>query len=164
MPTLPHMHFIKAVAAVALATAIVGVHRTAAQVVESAAAADSDLELLERGDSGAYRTFLVKITARDGNFVLATNKDGVTAQLEISASEGRALWREVITNGVETLGDATVDNAAPDQSHFTVKYRVGQARGGFSAYGVDSLKDERYRKIVVAILDLAERHMPARVR
>ena len=81
-----------------------------------------------------------------------------------AASEGRALWREVINNSLETLGDATVDSAAPDQSHFTVKYRVGQATGGFSAYGVDSLRDERYRKIVVAILDLAEKHVPAPVR
>ncbi len=164
MPTLPHMHFMRAVAVVALAIAIVGSRHTVAQVVESAAAADSDLELLERGDSGAYRTFVVRVTARGGDFVLATSKDGVTGELQIDASEGRALWREVIDNSLETLGDATVDGAVPDQSHFTVKYRVGQATGGFSAYGVDSLRDERYRKIVVAILDLAEKHVPAPVR
>jgi hypothetical protein len=160
MPTLPHTGVIRAVAVVVLGVAIVGSRPAVAQVVESVAAADSDLELFERGDSGAYRTYSIKVKARDGNFVLATNKDGAAAEVQIDASEGRALWRALLNTGLETLGDAATDNALPDQSHFTVKYRVGQATGGFSAYGVDSLSDERYRKIVVAILDLAEKHVP----
>jgi hypothetical protein len=159
MPTLPHRCFIPAVAVVVLGVAIVGSRPALAQVVESVAAADSDLELLERSD-GAYRMLVVKIKARDGNFVLATNKDGAAAEKPIDASEGRALWRALLATNLETLGDATPEKAVPDQSHFTVKYRVGQATGGFSAYGVDSLSDERYRKIVVAILDLAEKHAP----
>jgi hypothetical protein len=164
MPTLPHTRVIRAVAVVALGVAVVGSRPAVAQVVESVAAADSDLELLERGDSGAYQRFSIKVTARDGNFVLATNKDGAAAEVRIDATEGRALWRALLETSLETLGDATAEQAVPDQSHFTVKYRVGQATGGFSAYGVDSLSDGRYRKIVVAILDLAEKHVPERVR
>ena len=164
MPTLPHTRFIRAVALVVLGVAVVGSRPAVAQVVESVAAADSDLQLLERGDSGAYRTYSIKVTARDGNFVLATNKDGAAAEVQIDASEGRALWRALLETSLETLGDATVEKAVPDQSHFAVTYRVGQATGGFSAYGVDSLSDGRYRNIVVAILELAEKHVPERLR
>ena len=158
MPTLPHARFTRAVAVVVLGVAIVGSRPAVAQVAEGVAVVDSDLELLERGDSGAYRTYSIRVKARDGNFVLATNKDGVAAEVQIDASEGLALWRALINNSLEMLADATAEKAFPDQSHFTVKYRVGQATGGFSAYGVDSLSDERYRKIVVTILDLAEKH------
>jgi hypothetical protein len=46
----------------------------------------------------------------------------------------------------------------PDSSEFTIKYRVQQRSGAFSAIGVDAQPDPRYRALVRAILALASRH------
>ena len=87
------------------------------------------------------------------------DKDGVKAEFGITPDDCLALWREVLKNNLETLVNASAQDASPDQSQFTVKYRVWQTAGGFSADGVDSLPDDRYRKIVRAILTVADRYL-----
>jgi hypothetical protein len=161
MPQLPSVRFIQGVAVaslVLLGVGTIGSRTVIAQIDNGAIAADSDLELLERADSGAYQSYWIKFSTRDNNSVLATRKDGVAAEFRIDAAQCLALWRDLLALRLETLGDATPSKAFPDQSHFTVKYRVGQTAGGFSAYGVDALPDDRYRKIVGAILDLADKY------
>jgi hypothetical protein len=161
MPPLPRFHSIQAVAVaslVFLGVGSIGSRTVVAQVDDAAVAADSDLELLERAESGAYQTYSIKFSTRANNSVLTTRKDGVAAEVRIDSTECLALWRALVKLSLETLDDAKPEQAFPDQSHFTVKYRVGQTTGGFAAYGVDSLADERYRKVVGAILDVADKY------
>ena len=161
MPPLPRFRFIQAVAAaslILLGVGSIGSRTIVAQVDDAAIAADSDLELLERADSGAYQTYWIKFSTRSHNSVLTTRKDGVAAEVKIDSAECLALWRDLLKLSLETLGDAKPEKAFPDQSHFTLKYRVGQTTGGFAAYGVDTLADERYRKVVGAILDVADKY------
>jgi hypothetical protein len=161
MPPLRRTHFVRAILVasfVFLSRAPMGSRALAAQLGESTVAADSDLELLERAESGAYQTYWVKLSLRNSIPALQTRKDDVAAQYSADLSECLTLWRGLLAMKLDTLGDATAQPAFPDQSHFTLKYRVGQTAGGFSVYGVDSLADDRYRKVVGAILDLADKY------
>ena len=105
MPTLPHSHLIRAMAMgalVLLAVATVGSGAVAAQVLESDVAGDSEIELLEEAESGAYQRYRIKISTREGRSVLATDKDGVKAEFEVTSEESLALWRE-LGEGVDQL-------------------------------------------------------------
>lgn len=167
MPTLPHSHLIRAMvmgALVLLAVATVGSGAVAAQVLESDVAGDSEIELLEEAESGAYQRYRIKISTREGRSVLATDKDGVKAEFEVTSEESLALWRDVLKNGLETMLNVAQETALPDQSQFTIRYRAGQTIGGFSAVGVDTLRDDRYRKIVRAILALGDKYSRTRRR
>jgi len=172
MPTLPQSHLIRAHliramamgALVLLGVATLGSGAVAAQVLESDVAGDSEIELLEQAESGAYQQYRIKVSARESRSVLATDKDGVKMEFEVSAQESLALWRDVLKNGLETIVNASPETVLPDQSQFTIKYRVGQTAGGFSAVGVDTLPDDRYRKIVRAILALGDKYSRARGR
>ena len=119
---------------------------------------ESTLQLLERAESGEYQRYLITITTIDGSTVLTTNKDGIGATREIAAAAGIALWREVLAHGLESLGDAAPPAPLPDESRFTVTYRAGSAAGKFTASGVDSLADVRYRAIVRAVLAFAGKY------
>ena len=134
--------------------------RLAAQALESDIAQDSELTLLERSDSGAYQRFLIRLTMSGGAACLTTDKDGVTSAVEISEEEALTLWRELAAEGFETIANPPPGKMLPDQSHFTVRFRVKEKTGGFSAYGVDSLSDKRYRQIVRAILKTADKPRP----
>ncbi|PYR47902.1 MAG: hypothetical protein DMF89_17550 [Acidobacteria bacterium] len=162
MPTLSHSCLIRAMAMgaiVLLGLATLGSDPLAAQVLESDITGDSEIELLEQAESGAYQRYWIKVSTREGRSVLAIDKDGVKAEFGITPDDCLALWREVLKNNLETLVNASAQDASPDQSQFTVKYRVWQTAGGFSADGVDSLPDDRYRKIVRAILTVADRYL-----
>jgi hypothetical protein len=135
-----------------------GAAPVAAQIADADVAADSELQLLERADSGEYQRYSITIATRGGSTVLTTNKDGVGATRAVGGTAGIALWRELLGNGLESLGNAAPSAQMPDQSRFTVKYRAGSAFGEFTAYGVDSLDDGRYRAIVRAVLAFADRH------
>jgi hypothetical protein len=127
-----------------------------AAVLESDVAADSELELLERAESGAYQRYSIKLTTVEGVSTLSADKDGSKTQVQVPLDDTLALWRDLLKEDLETLADASPEQAVPDQSRFTMKFRVKDTRGGFSAYGVDSLTDGRYRKVVRAILKLAD--------
>ena len=167
MSALPHSHLVRALAMCALVllgVATLGSGAVAAQVLESDVATDSEIELLEQAQSGAYEHYRIRISTRDGRSVLATDKDGVTAEFEVSVEETLALWRDVLKNGLEALVNASPETGVPDQSQFTIKYRVWQTTGGFSVVGVDTLSDDRYRKIVRAILALGDKYSRTRGR
>ena len=131
-----------------------------AQAPEGDISEDSELTLLERSDSGAYQRFSIRLTMSQGAARLTTDKDGVTSAVEISEEEALALWRELAAEGFETMANPPPGKMLPDQSHFTVRFRVKEKTGGFSAYGVDSLSDKRYRQIVRAILKVADKQRP----
>ena len=129
-----------------------------AQIRDVDVTANSELQLLERADAGEYQRYSITITTIDGSTVLTTNKDGVRTTRAIAGGPGIALWRELLGHGLESLGDAAPSAQLPDQSRFTVTYRAGSASGEFTASGVDSLADVRYRAIVRAVLAFAGKH------
>ena len=167
MPTQQYSLLVRAMvigALLLLSVATLGSGLVAAQVLESDVAYDSEIKLLEKAESGAYQHYVIKISTHEGRSVLATDKDGVKAKFEVSSKQCLALWRDVLKNDLETMVNASPETAFPDQSEFTVKYRVGQKAGGFSAIGVDTLPDDRYRKIVRAILALGDKYSKPRGR
>lgn len=129
-----------------------------AQIRDADVTTDSELQLLERADAGEYQRYSITITTIDGSTVLTTNKDGIGATRAIGGGAGIALWRELLGHGLESLGDAAPSAQLPDQSRFTVTYRAGPASGEFTASGVDSLDDVRYRAIVRAVLAFAGKY------
>lgn len=128
-----------------------------AQALESDITLDSELTMVERNDSGAYQRFAIRLTMSQGAARLTTDKDGLETAVEVPEEEALALWRELLAEGLETMGPPPPGKMIPDQSHFTVRFRVKEKTGGFAAYGVDSLSDKRYRQIVRAILKIAEK-------
>lgn len=129
-----------------------------AQVHENDILSDSEIELVEQAGYGAYQQYRIIVTTRDGRTLLTTDQDGVKAEFEVSSNECLALWRTALTNGLETLVAASPTVALPDQSSFTIRYRVWQTARQFSVDGVDTLADDRYRTIVRAILALADKY------
>jgi hypothetical protein len=126
-----------------------------AAVSETEISSDSVLDLLERTDGGEYARYSIRLTIRDGACTLSTDKDGVQTTAPAPLEDCLGAWRVVLQAGLETLTDASPAKAPPDQSRFKVGFRVLETSGGFSAYGVDSLEDGRYKRIVRAILDFA---------
>jgi len=136
--------------------ASVGVRLAGAAVSEDDIIADSRLELLQRAEAGSYQSYSITIVTREGTTTLSTNKDGAKAVQTVPLEEALALWRIVIDAGLETLTDASPESPMPDQSEFTVRYRVKDTNGGFTASGVESLPDGRYRKLIEGILNFAD--------
>jgi hypothetical protein len=160
MPTLPfariHAGVIGAFAATGLA--VLCTTTVVAQVADADILADSELALVEEAGSGAYQHFTVTLRTHEGQAVLTTNKDGTVARFTISAEDSVALWRAALESGLEALSTTPAADAVPDASEFTVKYRVQGRAGAFTATGVDTLPDGRYRAVVRAILALATRY------
>lgn len=125
--------------------------------------ADSELELLERADAGAYQRYGITVAISDETCTLATDKDGSKASGQVPLEECLTAWREILVIGLEGLTDPSPEGAPPDQSHFKVAFRVRETKGGFEAYGVDSLPDTRYRDVVRVILAFANARV-ARLR
>jgi hypothetical protein len=148
-----------AAAAVVLAGAALGATQPAATDI----AADSSVELTERADSGSYQRYTIVIRSRDGAATLVADKDGTRIESEIPAGEYLALWAQLIDADLRTLTTPQGGRALPDSSRFVVRHHVGPDSGEFSVYGVDSLEDTRYRRIVRAILALGDRYL-ARAR
>jgi hypothetical protein len=144
---------------VLLSVATLGSGLVAAQVRESDVASDSEFELLEQAESGAYQNYSIKFTSRNGRAVLMTDRDGVKGQFEVTSTEYLTLWQDALKNGLETLVDASEKDPVPDQSHFAIRYRVWQTTRQFSVSGVDTLSDGRYRAVVRALLALADKYV-----
>lgn len=145
--------------AIALAVASVVAAPSAAQPTSLDIAANSSIALTERADSGAYQRFTITLTSRDGVVSLVADKDGMRVEREIPADEYLALWTDLLQADLRTLTSPSGARAVPDQSRFVVRHHVGLDAGEFTAYGVDSLDDPRYRRIVRAILALGNRHL-----
>jgi hypothetical protein len=161
MPTLPHARVVQTaiVGALALMGALAfGSSPAVAQIAEADVLQDSELVLQEEAGSGAYQRYAIAIATTDGKTVMTTNRDGVAAQFTVTPSDVVTLWRTALENGLETLPAAPAADGVPDSSAFVLTYRAQQTTGGFSAVGVDTLEDMRYRTIVRAILALASRY------
>jgi len=149
------------VGAAVLCLTALGPRPAAAAIPEADIAADSKLEMVEHAVSGSYESYSISIVTRDGVTTLTANKDGAQTALEVPVEETLALWRTLLDAGLEGLGDAAPETPAPDGSEFKVGFGAGSARGGFTASGVDSLPDARYRDIVRAILKFADGRVAA---
>lgn len=134
----------------------IGPRLAAAGIAETDVAANSKLELLEKAVSGSYESYSISVVTREGATTLTANKDGTQSVLQVPLEETLALWRTLLDAGLESLGDASPETPAPDGSEFIVSFRAGEASGGFTASGVDSLSDTRYRQIVREILKFAD--------
>jgi hypothetical protein len=136
-----------------------GARPAAAAIREVDIAAASRLELLEKAASGSYQSYSISIVIAEGTTTLTTNKDGERAVLDVPVEKALSLWRKLLDAGLEDLKSASADTLAPDASEFTLSFRVGEARGGFTASGVDSLADTRYREIIREILKFADKRV-----
>lgn len=121
-------------------------------------AADSELVLHERVDWGTYHDYTVRIRTRGRSVTLVADKDGVRRTARVPLASALELWSGLQGHDLASLASLQPARLIPDQSSFRVDYRVRGQRGGFSAYGVDSLSDRRYRSIVRDILALADAH------
>jgi hypothetical protein len=119
---------------------------------------DSEIQLVEKNPLGSYRQYSIRMSMKNGTSMLSTNKDGRAKTQHISGTECMAMWRDIIAAGVEDLPDRPTGPAFPDQSEFTVTVRVKGTSHTFSAYGVDSLPDTRYRDVVRKILAVADEY------
>lgn len=147
-------------AAVFCLTAL-GPRSSAAAIPESDIAATSKLEMLEKALSGAYASYSISIVTREGATTLTADKDGERTVLDVPLEETLTLWRALLEAGLEGLSDPAPEASAPDGSEFAVSFRAGEASGGFSAAGVDSLSDTRYREIIRQILKFADTRVAA---
>ena len=119
---------------------------------------DSELTLHERNDFGSYTDYFIALTIKDGAATLSLNKDGRKATVSVALDECQAMWQRLIESGLETLTD-TPEETFPDQSHFTIQYRVIDRDGGFLIHAVDDLSDTRYRYIVEEILSMGNSYL-----
>lgn len=127
-----------------------------AAISEAGISADSEIELLEKTTFGIYQQYQVRIATRDGTARIEASKDNAQVAMPIASPDVLHLWKQVLRSGLEFLDDSTETGLPPDQSFFTIRYRVGAETRTFTVYAVDWLKDGRYREIVNAILDLAD--------
>jgi hypothetical protein len=121
-------------------------------------ALDSELRLFEENDFGSYSRYSIVLTIRYGEARLSIDKDGKKANLAVPLDECQAMWRRILHSGLETLTDSPPETL-PDQSHFTVQYRIVDQEGGFEAHSVDELFDPRYRYIVEELLIMGDSHL-----
>ena len=112
---------------------------------------DSELKLVEKNDWGSYRDYSIVLTIESGVPTLSINRDGNTATLVVPLDECQAMWQRLLDSGLETLTDSPPETL-PDQSDFTIQYRIIDQEGGFVAHSVDEQSDPRYRVIVREIL------------
>ena len=165
MPTLPFARIPAGVISALTVAGLIVLHTIPgeAQVADADILADSELALVEEAGSGAYQHYSVSLRTLDGQAVLTTAKDGAVARFIVTAQDSVALWRAVLESGLEALAASSgADGGVPDASEFTVKYRAQGRSGEFTATGVDTLPDARYRAVVRAILDLATRYTRGR--
>ena len=152
------MRIVRRLGASLQALAVVGVTlsvaptRTWAEIRAEDIAFDSEVRLLESNDNGSYKRYSIVLTIDAGAAKLSIDKDGETASVAVPLDECQALWQRLLESGLETLPDATPEILFPDQSEFTVEFRVAGQKGGFHAYGVDNIPDRRYRNIVEELL------------
>jgi hypothetical protein len=123
-----------------------------ADVLESDILADSTIKLEETTTFGSYHTLTVTLETRSGQTTLTADKDGIVTKVVMPVAECLALWKAVLKADIEHLPHAPSGTQLPDQSVFTVSFSTARDKNTFSAYGVDTLTDTRYREIVREIL------------
>jgi hypothetical protein len=144
--------------AFAIVLGVVTLPAWAAQTRLADIALDSELRLFEQNDFGSYSRYSIVLKIRYGEATLSIDKDGKKANLAVPLAECQALWRRILHSGLETLTDSPPETL-PDQSHFTVRYRIVDQEGGFEAHSVDENFDPRYRYIVEELLIMGDSHL-----
>lgn len=120
---------------------------------------DSELRLLEIGHFGSYARYSIRMQARGSSVEMALDRDGRRVTLTLPVDEYLRLWHRLLDNGLERIDDAPREPVLPDQGSFEIEFRVGGLERSFSAQGVDSLSDRRYRAIVREILAVADAYL-----
>ncbi len=122
----------------------------------SAIAMDSEIQLIEQSDEGAYRSRAIMMTTRDQKTTITIVQDDQKSEAMMPFDDYAALWRFALALDVVSLEDAPLENAYPGQSQFDFVFRDGSTTHEFSAYGVDFLTDSRYRELAREIIRVAE--------
>lgn len=118
--------------------------------------ADSEIVLSE--SNGARYT--LRVRSVDSSTVISVERGGDTTEVAIPHEACESLWNYCLDRDATRLEDARANPLPPDQSTFTLTFRVGTTAHSFSAVGVDFLEDRRYREIIREILDTCNRYLP----
>ncbi len=121
---------------------------------------DSRIELIDQPGEGPDRVISISMSTKLGESILIINKDGQKTETSMSSEACMNLWQYLFDRDIGNMVDAPVEDPIPDQSVFIFTFTNGLESNTFSAYGVDFLKDTRYREIARAIIEVAEKYSP----
>lgn len=118
--------------------------------------ADSEIVLSETGGAG----YTIRVTSLDSSAKISLEQKGDTTEASMPHEVCESLWNYCLDRDAARLEDAKANPLPPDQSSFTLTFRVGTTTHSFRAVGVDFLEDRRYREIIRRILDTCDRYLP----
>jgi len=121
---------------------------------------DSRIELIDQPGEGPDRVISISMSTKLGESILIINKDGHKTETSMSSEACMNLWQYLFDRDIGNMVDAPVEDPIPDQSVFIFTFTNGLESNTFSAYGVDFLKDTRYREIARAIIEVADKYSP----
>ena len=121
---------------------------------------DSRIELVDQPGEGPDRVISISMSTKLGESTLIIDKDGQKTETLMSNEACSNLWQYLFERDIGNMVDAPVEDPIPDQSVFILTFTNGLESNTFSAYGVDFLKDSRYREIARAIIEVADIYSP----
>ena len=121
---------------------------------------DSRIELVDQPGEGPDRVISISMSTKLGESTLIIDKDGQKTETLMSNEACSNLWQYLFERDIGNMVDAPVEDPIPDQSVFIFTFTNGLESNTFSAYGVDFLKDSRYREIARAIIEVADLYSP----
>ncbi len=121
---------------------------------------DSRIELIDQPGEGPDRVISITMSTKLGESILIIERDGQKSEAPMSNEACLNLWQYLLDRDIGNMVDAPVENPIPDQSLFIFKFTNGLESNTFSAYGVDFLKDTRYREIARSIIEVADKYSP----
>ncbi len=117
---------------------------------------DSEIILSESNGAG----YTIRVTSVDSSAKISLEQKGDTIEAPMPDEVCESLWNYCLDRDAARLEDAKANPLPPDQSSFTLTFRVGTTTHSFRAVGVDFLEDQRYREIIRKILDTCNRYLP----
>jgi len=121
---------------------------------------DSRIELIDQPGEGPDRVISISMSTKLGESTLIIDKDGQKTETLMSNEACLNLWQYLFDRDIGNMVDAPGEDPIPDQSLFIFTFTNGLESNTFSAYGVDFLKDTRYREIARAIIEVADKYSP----
>ncbi len=119
---------------------------------------DSRIELINQAGEGPDRVTSIIMSTKLGESTVIIDKDGHRWETPVSYEAYMNLWEYLLERDVGNMVNAPVEDPIPDQSVFIFTFTNGLETNTFSAYGVDFLKDTRYREIARAIIEAARKY------
>lgn len=124
--------------------------------IEGDVSEDSEIVLTESGPAG----YTLRLRSVDSTTTISLERGGETTTVTMPHDECLSLWNFCLERDAGRLEDASAHPLPPDQSEFTLTFRIGTSSHSFSAVAVDFLEDQRYREIIRSILDTCARYVP----